>query len=204
MKSVRLVLLLLFISLFLLDSCKKEESAPRTPLNINSVKIKLINPYSYADSILMKKILFVYRDDSTKSFPGMYENEGYGIGFFVLKPLDTINVISYMSEALDGISDGSEIDTITFNSNKKFLYYNSGSAFIGSKNLEVYQYLFEPTTRELFKSYTALSEDGSVSQIYSKNLMDKSKKDLVKFLQNQIETKFIDDLSQRKIKIKYE
>lgn len=204
MKLVRLVLLLLFINLFLFDACKKPEAEPETPASIDSSKIKFLDPYSYADSVLMKKILFVYLDDSTKSFPGIYENEGYGIGFFILKPLDTNNVISYISEVLDGISDGSEIDTIHLNSNQKFLYYNSGSAFIGSKNLEVYQYLFSPAMKELFKSYTGLSEDGSVLQIFSKNLNDNSKKDLLNFFQRQVETKFIDDLYQRKVKIKYE
>ncbi|MFN4112215.1 MAG: hypothetical protein ACK4G1_08040, partial [Ignavibacteria bacterium] len=181
MKSVRLVLLYLFISLFLFNACKKQKQEPETPVGIDSIKIKFINPYSFADSVLSKKILLVYLDDSTKTFQGIYENEGYGIGFFILDPLDTSNVISYLSELLDGISDGAEIDTINFATNQKFLYYNSGSAFIGSKNLEVYQYLFNPSTRELFKSYCNLSEDGSVLQIFSKNLRDNSKKDLINF-----------------------
>jgi len=204
MKSVRLVLLFLFISLFLFDACKKQKQEPETPVGIDSTKIKFINPFSYADSVLSKKILLVYLDDSTKTFQGIFENEGYGIGFFILEPLDTGNVVSYLSEVLDGISDGAEIDTINFAPDQKFLYYNSGSAFIGSKNLEVYQYLFKPATRELFKSYCSLSEDGSVLQIFSKNLKDNSKKDLINFFTRQIETKFIDDLSQRKVKIKYE
>jgi hypothetical protein len=88
--------------------------------------------------------------------------------------------------------------------NQKFLYYNSGSAFIGSRNLEVYQYLFSPENRTLYKSYYSLNEDGSVNVVYSKNLNDKNQKDIIDFFKNKIELKFIDDLSTRRIKIKYE
>ncbi|MCX8056392.1 MAG: hypothetical protein N3F03_02130 [Ignavibacteria bacterium] len=204
MKFVRLALLLLSISLILFSSCGKEKETPETSdLLIDSTTINLIEPYSYADSVLMKKVLLVYLDDSLKSFNGIFEDDSYGIGFFVLKPLDTSNVINFKSELLDGIGDGAEVDTITL-MNKKFLYYNSGSAFIGSRNLEIYQYLFEPLTKSIYKSYTALSEDGSIIQTYSQNLKEISKNDLVSFFMNQIQTKYIDDISERKLKVKYE
>ncbi len=204
MKFVRLALLFLFISCLIIVSCKKDETKPELLSTIDSLKLKNLDPYSYSDSVLMKKILLVYLDDSLKSFNGIYENENYGIGFFILTPLDTSNVIKYKSEILDGISDGAEMDTLTFFSSKKFIYYNSGSAFIGSRNLEVYQYLFDPKYTEIFKSYTTLLEDGSVSQIYSQNLKDKSKLELIDFFRKKIESKFIDDLSERKLKIRYE
>ncbi len=105
---------------------------------------------------------------------------------------------------LDGIGDGAEVDTITFTSNEKYLYYNSGSAFIGSRNLEIYQYLFNPLKKEIFKSYTALSEDGSVIQTYSQNLKDKSKNEFINYFRSQIQSKYIDDIAERRVKIKYE
>lgn len=203
MKFVKLVLLFTFISTLFIISCKTKTEQPEQPMGLDSLNIKKINPYTYADSVLMKKILLVYLDDTTYSFNGIFEDESYGIGFFVLKPLDTSNVIAYKSELLDGIGDGSEVDTITF-SNKKFLYYNSGSAFIGSRNLEIYQYCFEPLTKELFKSYTALSEDGSVIQTYSQNLKDKTKEEILDFFRNQIQSKYIEDISERRIKVRYE
>lgn len=203
MKFVKLALLFTFISTLFIISCKTKTEQPEQPMGLDSLNIKKINPYTYADSVLMKKILLVYLDDTTYSFNGIFEDESYGIGFFVLKPLDTSNVIAYKSELLDGIGDGSEVDTITF-LNKKFLYYNSGSAFIGSRNLEIYQYCFEPLTKELFKSYTALSEDGSVIQTYSQNLKDKTKEEILDFFRNQIQSKYIEDISERRIKVRYE
>ncbi len=203
MKFVRLALLFLFISIFILVSCKKDNQKPEEPLGLDSVKIRFIDPYTFSDSVLMKRTLIVYLDDSTKSFNGIFEDEGYGIGFFVLSPLDTVNIVSYKSELLDGIGDGSEVDTLTF-FNEKYLYYNSGSAFIGSRNLEVYQYLFNPSTREIYKSYTALSEDGSVTQVFSQNLRDNSKNELRYFFQKQIQLKYIDDIADRKTITKYE
>lgn len=204
MKSVRLALLFLFISSFVFVSCKKNETKPVIPSNINSLKISTINPYAFSDSVLSKKTLLVYVDDSSYSFNGIFEDENYGIAFFVLKPLDSANVVKYQSELLDGISEGAEIDTLTLFSSKKFIYYSSGSAFIGSRNLEVYQYLFDPENKEIFKSYTTLLEDGSVLQIYSQNLKDKSKVELIHFFRNQIESKYIDDLTERKLKMQYE
>lgn len=203
MKFVKLALLFTFISTLFINSCKTKTEQPEQPMGLDSLNIKKINPYTYADSVLMKKILLVYLDDTTYSFNGIFEDESYGIGFFVLKPLDTSNVIAYKSELLDGIGDGSEVDTITF-LNKKLLYYNSGSAFIGSRNLEIYQYCFEPLTKELFKSYTALSEDGSVIQTYSQNLKDKTKEEILDFFRNQIQSKYIEDISERRIKVRYE
>lgn len=203
MKFVKLALLFTFISTLFIISCKTKTEQPEQPMGLDSLNIKKINPYTYADSVLMKKILLVYLDDTTYSFNGIFEDESYGIGFFVLKPLDTSNVIAYKSELLDGIGDGSEVDTITF-LNKKLLYYNSGSAFIGSRNLEIYQYCFEPLTKELFKSYTALSEDGSVIQTYSQNLKDKTKEEILDFFRNQIQSKYIEDISERRTKVRYE
>lgn len=203
MKFVKLALLFTFISTLFINSCKTKTEQPEQPMGLDSLNIKKINPYTYADSVLMKKILLVYLDDTTYSFNGIFEDESYGIGFFVLKPLDTSNVIAYKSELLDGIGDGSEVDTITF-LNKKLLYYNSGSAFIGSRNLEIYQYCFEPLTKELFKSYTALSEDGSVIQTYSQNLKDKTKEEILDFFRNQIQSKYIEDISERRTKVRYE
>lgn len=204
MKFVRLALLFTFISLLFITSCKTKTEQPEQPMGLDSLNIKKINPYTYADSVLMKKILLVYLDDSTYSFNGIFEDESYGIGFFILKPLDTSNVIAYKSELLDGIGDGAEVDTISFSSNVRFLYYNSGSAFIGSRNLEIYQYLFEPLSKEIFKSYTALSEDGSIIQTYSQNLKDKSKSEIISFFKNQIQSKYIDDIAERRVRIKYE
>jgi hypothetical protein len=187
----------------LISCSKKEEQKPESPLTVDSLMFNKIDPYKFSDSILTRNILFVYRDDSTKTFNGIFEDENYGIGFFIITPLDT-NKIAFTSELLDGIGDGSEIDTITLMDNQKFLYYNSGSAFIGSRNLEVYQYLFSPENRTLYKSYYSLNEDGSVNVVYSKNLNDKNQKDIINFFKNKIELKFIDDLSTRRIKIKYE
>lgn len=203
MKFVKLVLLFTSISLLLITSCKTKTEQPEQPVGLDSLNIKKINPYTYADSVLMKKILLVYLDDTTYSFNGIFEDESYGIGFFVLKPLDTSNVIAFKSELLDGIGDGAEVDTINL-MNTNYLYYNSGSAFIGSRNLEIYQYLFQPITKEIFKSYTALSEDGSVIQTYSQNLKDKSRNEIVAFFKNQIQSKYIDDIAERKVKVKYE
>lgn len=203
MKFVQLVLLLLFISILVLVSCKEHDQKQEEPLGLDSINLRFINPYTFSDSVLMKKTLIVYLDDSTNSFNGIFEDESYGIGFFVLSPLDTINIISYKSQLLDGIGDGSVVDTLTFLS-EKYLYYNSGSAFIGSRNLEIYQYLFNPSTREIYKSYTALSEDGSVTQIFSQNLKDNSKNELKYFFQKQVQLKYIDDIAERKTITKYE
>ncbi len=204
MKSARLALLFLFISVLLIPSCLKKEEKPEIPRRLDSLSVRFIDPYSYADSILSKRVLFVYLEDSTKTFSGIYQNVDYGIGFFILAPLDTVNEVSFLSPVLDGIAEDSEIDTILLNSNKKFIYYNSGNAFIGSRNLEVYQYLFSPIEKKLYSSYSSLQEDGSVIFKFSKNLKDKAMNSIRSFFIDQIGTKFIEDLSDRKIIIDYE
>jgi len=47
-------------------------------------------------------------------------------------------------------------------------------------------------------------ESGSVEMIYSKNLKDKSKAFIVNFFNSKIQKDFLDDLPERKVKIKYE
>ncbi|MGB9664029.1 MAG: hypothetical protein ACPL25_03775 [Ignavibacteria bacterium] len=205
MKLVRLVLQFTFISMFVIVSCsKKDEKKPETTKFIDSLIVKKLDPVSYSDSILQRKILFAYYDDSLKSMTGIFVEQNYGIGFFILNPFDATNPISFKSSVLDGISDGSETDTIKFENGEKFIYYNSGSAFVGSSNIEVYQYLFLPKEKVIYSSYTSLDENGIVEMTYSQNLKDKSKQFIVDFFKSKIQADFIEDLAERKIKIKYE
>lgn len=205
MKLARLVLLFTFISMFVIVSCsKKAEEKPEITQLIDSVNIKKLNPVSYSDSVLQRKILFAYYDDSLKSMTGIFIEPSYGIGFFILNPFDTSNPISFKSAILDGISDGSETDTIKFADGEKLLYYNSGSAFVGSSNIEVYQYLFSPEEKAIYSSYTLLDESGIVEMTFSQNLKDKSKQFIVDFFKSKIQAGFIDDLAERKVKVKYE
>ncbi|MEJ5305767.1 MAG: hypothetical protein WHV63_07450 [Ignavibacteria bacterium] len=205
MNLARLVLLFTFINLLVFVSCsKKTEEKPETPFVIDTITIKKINPVAFSDSVLDRKVLLAYYDDSLKSINGIFVEPNYGVGFFILNPFDSINTITFKSQVLDGILEGSEVDTIKLEGNKKLLYYNSGSAFIGSSNLEIYQYLFSPEERVIYSSYTSLVENGIVEMTYSQNLKDKSKSYIVDFFKNQIQKNFIDDLAERKIKLKYE
>jgi len=205
MKIVRLVLLFTFISLLIFVSCsKKEEQKPEAPPEIDSISIKNIDPVAFADSILGKKILIAYYDDTLKSINGIFIEPIYGIGFFVLNPFDRMNAIVFKSNLLDGIQDGSETDIINLDGKEKLIYHNSGSAFIGTDNYEVYQYLFSPKDTMIYSSYTSMDERGIVEMIYSKNLKDKSKAFIVNFFNSKIQKDFLDDLPERKVKIKYE
>lgn len=205
MKLVRLVLQFTFISLIIFVSCsKKEEQKPEAEPLIDSLTVKKIDPISYSDSILQRKVLLAYYDDSLKSMTGIFVEPSYGIGFFVLNPFDSSNPISFKSSILDGISDGSEANTLKFDDGEKLIYYNSGSAFVGSSNIEVYQYLFSPKEKVIYSSYTSLDESGVVEMIYSQNLKDKSKQFIVDFFKSKIQSSFIEDLPERKIKVKYE
>jgi len=205
MKIVRLALLFSFISLLIFFSCsKKDKQKPETPFVIDSITIKRINPVAFSDSILEKRVLLAYYDDSLKSITGIFVEPNYGVGFFILNPFDSINTITFKSEILDGILEGSEVDTINFNGKEKFLYYNSGSAFVGSRNIEIYQYLFSPKEKEIYSSYTSLDESGTVEMVYSKNLKDKFKSVIVDFFKSKIQSNFIDDLAERRMNVKYE
>lgn len=205
MKIARLVLLLSFTNLLFFVSCsKKDEIKPETPFVIDSINVKKIDPYIYSDSVLNKKSLLALYDEQLKSFTGIFAEPNYGVGFFIINPFDSLNHITYKSPILDGILEGSEVDVITLNNNDRYLYYSSGSAFIGSRNLEVYQYLFNPTKKLLFTSYATLSEDGTVSIIYSNNLKKNNETNVIHYFQSQIQNKFIDDLSERRVRIGYE
>lgn len=205
MKLVRLVLQFTFISLIIFISCsKKDEQKPEATSIIDSLTVKKLDPISYSDSILQRKVLLAYYDDSLKSITGIFVEPGYGIGFFILNPFDSNNPLSFKSAILDGISDGSETDTLKFDDGEKLLYYNSGSAFVGSSNIEIYQYLFSPKEKVIYSSYTSLDERGIVEIVYSENLKDKSKQYLLDFFKSKIQSGFIEDLEERKIKVKYE
>jgi len=205
MKIVRSVPLFIFISLWIFISCsKKDEQKPETPFVIDSITIKNIDPVTYADSILQRNILLAYYDDTLKSIIGIFAEQFYGIGFFVLNPFDSVNTIFFKSSLLDGIQEGSEFDIINLDGKEKLLYYNSGSAFVGSSNIEVYQYFFSPKDTVIYSSYTSLDESGRVEITFSKNLMDKSKTFFLDFFKSKIQLNFIDDLSERRVKINYE
>lgn len=197
MKCVQSVLLFLFISLFLISSCgKKEEQKPVSSMKIDSLEYQKINPDEIAESILSKRVLFTVVDDSFKTISGVYADSVYGIGFFIVDPNSDSNKIIFKSKIYDGIADGSIIDTVTLNKNEKFIYFNTGTTFIGSQNFEVFQYLFSPESKDIFTSYTTINKNGNVDFTFSKNIAA-SRKYISDFFKEKIKMNFIENLTEK-------
>lgn len=204
MKYVQSVLLFIFISLFLLSSCdKKDEQKPISSSTKDSLIIANKNPVEIAESILSTKVLFTLTDDSIMRISGVYEDSVYGIGFFTLNPVTDSNRIIFKSKTYDGIGEGSIIDTITLNQNEKFIYFNSGTTFIGSQNFEVFQYLFSPESKNIFTSYTTINKSGKVNFVFSKNV-SYGGKFIEEFFKEKIKKNFIEELSEKNLVTKYE
>ncbi len=204
MKYVQSALLFTFISLFLLSSCgKKDERKPISSSTEGSLIIAKKNPVEIAESILSTKVIFTLTDDSLNRISGVYEDSVYGIGFFTLNPVADSNRIIFKSKTYDGIGEGSIIDAITLNQNEKFIYFNSGTTFIGSQNFEVFQYLFSPESKNIFTSYTTISKSGDVNFVFSKNVSYRGKF-IEEFFKEKIRKNFIEDLSEKKLVTKYE
>lgn len=204
MKCVQSVLLFLYISLFFVTSCgKKEEQKPISSIKVDSLEYQKINPDEIAESILSTKILFTLVDDSLKTISGVYADSVYGIGFFIVDPNSDLNKIIFKSKIYDGIAEGSIIDTVTLNTNEKFIYFNTGTTFIGSQNFEVYQYLFSPASKDIFTSYTTINKNGIVDFTFSKNIAT-TRKYISDFFKEKIKMNFIENLTDKKLVTRYE
>lgn len=202
MKFVRLVRLLLFISISVfIFSCKKSEDKPIDvqPDSIKKEYNLLSSPIEFSKEILSERVFFAFYDSIYRVIGAIEEDSLYGVRFYAIAPFDSINKIKFRSELLDGSSDFSRYyvqnlpgDTL------EYIYFNTGSGYIGARNFEVYQYLFNPTNKLLFKNYMYINIDNGTIHIYfSSNV--KNKNYIKEYFIEMLREYFIQDLNSRTI-----
>lgn len=199
---VRLVLLLLFISLLLI-SCKREE----VPLDnkIASQPNEVVDPLKISQELFSPKTFFAIYDSLNRIFVGIEEDSIYGIKFFAFDTTDGITKILFKSPTLDGTRNFSNYKQVELNSDSsRFIYYNSGINYIGSRNVEVYQYLFSLDDFELYSCYANLIAEEKLQLIYSNNLKSRRNDFIVDYFNSVLEESFIEDYQTHAKVIKYE
>lgn len=204
---VKLVQKFIFIScfLFVFFSCKKNNEIE---ISKSSQDLKKIFT-EFKDTNLINSEISRALKDSTILFVNSEMNDGenvivtaisvnkdknfeYGIKFSVLKISDNILIPEYISDTLDGIRDFSSYGEVYIPGvNKKYLFYDSRSAFIGSNGGEVYVYLFDPVNKEIFSLQT-IDQPNEKLNVFSKNLIGNDKVILRDWLMKRVAESFSD------------
>lgn len=202
MKFVQLVRLLLFISISVfIFSCKKNEdkTIEIQPDSLKKEYNLLSSPIEFSKEVLSELVFFAFYDSIYRIIGAIEEDSLYGIRFYAIAPFDSINKVKFQSELLDGSSDLSRYNVQNLPGDTlKYIYFNTGSEYIGARNFEVYQYLFNPTKKLLFKNYMYIDmDDGTIHIYFSSNVRKKNyiKEYFIKMLREY----FIEDLNSRTI-----
>ncbi len=121
----------------------------------------------------------------------------YGIKFTIIEFVNGEPNIKYSTDFLDGIKEGTKYGSINFvNKPDKFLYYNSRSTFIGSAGAELFIYVFNTSTGELFTFYYS-SEEKEIRIEYSENLKIKENEFLKRWINEEAQS-IIPEIKQQK------
>lgn len=116
----------------------------------------------------------------------IFTEEEWGIKFaFYKKIKDTVQLV-YETKLLDGSMKESEFSAIKLNKDYYYLYYNSGSYFLGSGGGEIMAYLIDLPERQVFYAHLFIIPNKPVSLFLSPNIKDEKLKDyFLKLFKNE-------------------
>ncbi len=178
---------LLFISLAIvfLFGCKSEREDPVKIISGGELESKfeklegndLLNE---ASLLLGEDVFFAsldfYIDSKEKSLAVISTEKKnrttYGVKFALVEFSDQLAEIKFSTDFLDGIKETSDFGLKEFHEpNRSLLFYNSRSSFVGSGGGELFLYLFEVKTGELFSFYF-IEENQKIKLELSENLKE--------------------------------
>jgi hypothetical protein len=176
---------LLFISLLIVAffGCKTEKEDPIKLISGGELESKFekLEGRVLLDeaSLLLGEDVFYasldyYTESSEKSLAvistEVKSKTTYGVKFALIEFKDDIAELKFSTDFLDGIKETSDFGLKEISEiNKTFLFYNSGSSFIGSAGGELFLYLFEIKKGELFTFYF-IEEYNKINIELSENL----------------------------------
>lgn len=176
---------LLFISLiiFSFSACRTEKEDPAKLISGGKLesrfeKLEGNSLLEEASSLLGEDVFYAslnyYTDSSEKSLAvistEIKNKTTYGVKFTLVEFKDDLAEVKFSTEFLDGIRETSDFGLKEFyDIDKTFLFYNSRSSFIGSGGGELFLYLFDLETAELF-TYYFIEENRKVKIELSENL----------------------------------
>lgn len=106
------------------------------------------------------------------------ENIEWGIKFVLLEEIDRKLEINFESRILSGSHKESFIDKIKFPSfDHELLYYNSKGYFIGTGGGEIFSYIIDFQSKEIYYAHLIVDSRKPVSLFISKNTINKDVKD---------------------------
>lgn len=116
----------------------------------------------------------------------IFTEEEWGIKFAFYKTIkDTVQLV-YETKLLDGSMKESEFSAIKLNKDYYYLYYNSGSYFLGSGGGEIMAYLIDLPERQVFYAHLFIIPNKPVSLFLSPNIKDEKLKDyFLKLFKNE-------------------
>lgn len=201
MKSAKLALKYLFISFLIICSFQCKKSSDNDNNKPNNNLLEMFNNFRDT-SLIYLKLSEILKDNVFFADYDNYSNADskliialstkkqkiaeYGLKFSVLT-IDSNNlVIKTQTDYFDGIKDMSEygkteIPGIT----KRFIYFDSKNSFIGSGGGEVYIYLFEPNSGEVFSLTTYFEKNQEMNE-FSQNLQKQEYSALKDWMLNRV------------------
>lgn len=187
MMHVRSGLKLLFISfaIVFLFGCKSEKEDPAKMISGGELESKFEklegqDLLEEASLLLGEDVFFAsldfYIESKEKSLAvistEVKNRTTYGVKFTLVEFTDDLAEVKFCTDFIDGIKETSDFGIREFpDINRTFLFYNSRSSFIGSSGGELFLYLFEIKTGELFTFYF-FEENQKIKLELSKNLKE--------------------------------
>lgn len=133
-----------------------------------------------ANKLLEENIKFssagFFTSDSTRSIVAGTESSGanqFGISFSLIDFIDDELKVVYTTDILNGSFDKCIVDKMKFSSDKnEMIYYNSKDYYLGTGGGDVYLYIINFSSREVYVAHLIVERSAGVSLYLSKNLDD--------------------------------
>ena len=163
-----------FIILLFLFSCGKKEDKsinlddPATVKNIANKVLSADIKFSTTGNFTFNKYASIV---AGTEFTG---KDKWGISFNLIEKEDGEFKAVYKTDVLDGSFDKCIVDKIKLSSfGGEMIYYNSKDYFIGSGGGDVYSYIIDFRTKEIFSAHLTVGRSAYASLALSDNIEDK-------------------------------
>lgn len=183
MLSSNKYLLVLLLALLLFNCNKKDDSnnsSSKAP-NFNDPQVAA----SEASKVLGSEVAFAYKGDYDKdtsieiaSGSEINNSKEWGIKFTLMKYNNDSLKTVYQSNLLDGSFSESFVKKINLPTyNYDLIYYNSLDFFLGSGGGEVYSYIVDYDSSQVYYAHLIIEQSESISLFLSENIKSQEVKD---------------------------
>jgi len=166
-------LFFLFIILFLFSCGKKEDKIPNLddPATVKNIANKVLATnvkFSTSGNFTFNKYSSIVAGTEVTG------KDTWGISFNLLEDKDGEFKPVYKTGVLEGSLDKCLVDKIKLSSfGGEMIYYNSKDYFIGSGGGDVYSYIIDFRTKEIYSAHLTTGRSAYASLILSDNVEDK-------------------------------